>query len=132
MTAQSRLCSHVPGRRQGAVQKLLFVLSLPESQLERYYQSQAQLIRAFHYFVFPVRFALPEPVAGVEGFPWTGSFGAQALAFAPSASPDQKTSASTWGYRLLRIWWCTLVSTSRRRPFKHTIPDIFQDEPIDT
>ena len=118
MTAQSRLCSHVPGRRQGVVQKLLFVLPLWESQQERYYRSQAQLIRAFHYFGFPVRFALPEPVAGVEGFPWTGSFGAQALAFAPSASPDQKTSASTWGYRLLRIWRCTLVSTESTTTFQ--------------
>ena len=101
-SVQSRLCLHVPGQRGGAVQKLLLVVTLLEAQLGRCCRSQAQLIQGSHCFVFPVRSALPEPGVEAGGSPWTGSCGAQAPAFAPSAFPDQKTSASTLRLPLVR------------------------------
>ena len=83
-------------------QPLLPVETRSHSLSESYLQFPAQLIQAFHCFEFPARYVLQVQVMVVEGFPWTGSSGAQALAFAPSAFPDQKTSASTLKLPLVR------------------------------
>ena len=99
---QNRLCLHVLDQREEVVRNLSLRWTLPEAQLVRCCLFPARPIQVSHCFVFPVQFALPEPEGEVGGFPWTESCGAQALASAPFASPDQKTSASTLRLPLVR------------------------------